>query len=120
MVTLLFATYAISLFSRSVMRAIWRKAYRRSGSYRPSAASFHRIRHYGLLAKAPRATDLGWLRTLISAQAGEPAAPIETTPEPAPPDPPICPSCGGHLRVVEVFRRGYAPRTVGRLWMDSS
>ncbi len=83
-------------------------------------AGFHRIRHYGLLAKGPQAPDLGRLRALIAAQAGEPVAPTDATPEPAPPDPPTCPGCGGHLRIVEVFRRGYAPRTVGRLWIDSS
>ncbi len=81
---------------------------------------FHRIRHYGLLAKGPRAPDLGWLRTLISSQSGEAVAPATAAPEPAEREPSICPGCGGHLRVVEVFRRGYAPRTVGRLWMDSS
>lgn len=83
-------------------------------------AGFHRIRHYGLLAKGPRAPDLGRLRALISAPAGEPVAPIDATPELVPPEPSTCPGCGGHLRIVEVFRRGYAPRTVGRLWMDSS
>lgn len=81
-------------------------------------AGFHRIRHYGLLAKGPSAPDLSPLRTLITTQTGESAAPSD--PEPAEPDPSTCPGCGGHLRIVEVFRRGCAPRTVGRLWMDSS
>ncbi len=81
-------------------------------------AGFHRIRHYGLLAKGPNAPDLGRLRTLIAALAGEPAA----APEPAEPEPPTCPSCGGRLRIVEVFGRGRTPRAVvaSRLWMDSS
>ena len=80
---------------------------------------FHRIRHYGLLAKGPRAPDLGWLRTLI---AGEAAPPADAPPEPTPPEPQTCPGCGGRLRIVEVFRRGCAPRTTvtRRLWMDSS
>ena len=80
---------------------------------------FHRIRHYGLLAKGPRAPDLGWLRTLI---AGEAATPADAPPEPTPPEPQTCPGCGGRLRIVEVFRRGCAPRTTvtRRLWMDSS
>ena len=80
---------------------------------------FHRIRHYGLLAKGPRAPDLGWLRTL---SAGEAATPADAPPEPTPPEPQTCPGCGGRLRIVEVFRRGCAPRTTvtRRLWMDSS
>jgi len=84
---------------------------------------FHRIRHYGLLAKGPRAPDLGRLRTLIAAQAGEPVE----APEPEPAEPqitplPTCPGCGGRMRIVEVFRRGCTPRTTvtRRLWMDSS
>jgi hypothetical protein len=80
---------------------------------------FHRIRHYGLLAKGPRAPDLGRLRAMIADQAGGPAAPAAPDPQPEP-EPPTCPGCGGRLRIVEVFRRGCAPRTVGRLWMDSS
>ena len=49
-------------------------------------------------------------------QPGEPDA----QPKPAEPEPQTCPGCGGRLRIVEVFRRGCAPRTVRRLWMDSS
>jgi hypothetical protein len=81
---------------------------------------FHRIRHYGLLAKGPRAPDLGMLRTLIAAQAGDTAA--APVPEPAEPEPQTCPGCGGRLRIVEIFRRGCTPRTTvtRRLWMDSS
>lgn len=81
---------------------------------------FHRIRHYGLLAKGPHAIGVDRLRALIAAQAEEPVATPEPAPEPAEPEPQTCPGCGGRLRIVEVFRRGYAPRTVGRLWMDSS
>ena len=82
---------------------------------------FHRIRHYGLLAKGPRAPDLGRLRAMIALQTGE-AAPPAPEPTPAEPEPQTCPGCGGRLRIVEVFRRGCAPRTTvtGRLWMDSS
>ncbi len=80
---------------------------------------FHRIRHYGLLAKGPRAPDLRRLRALIAGQVGDTAE----TPEPEPePQPQTCPGCGGRMRIVEVFRRGCAPRTTvtARLWMDSS
>jgi len=81
---------------------------------------FHRIRHYGLLAKGPSAPDLGRLRTLIASQSGQAATPPE--PEPAEPEPQTCPGCGGRLRIIEVFRRGCTARTAitGRLWMDSS
>lgn len=84
-------------------------------------SGFHRIRHYGLLAKGPRAPDLGRLRAMIALQTGE-AAPPAPEPTPAEPEPQTCPGCGGRLRIVEVFRRGCAPRTAvtGRLWMDSS
>ena len=78
---------------------------------------FHRIRHYGLLAKGTSAPNLGRLRALIASQAGEPAPP---EPEPTEPEARTCAGCGGRMRIVEVFRRGCAPRTVGRLWMDSS
>jgi hypothetical protein len=83
---------------------------------------FHRIRHYGLLAKGPRAPDLGRLRTLIASQSGEPATAPDPEPDPLEPEPRTCPGCGGRLRIVEVFRRGCTPRTAvtGRLWMDSS
>jgi hypothetical protein len=83
-------------------------------------AGFHRIRHYGLLAKGRRAPDLGWLRMLISGQSSEAATPADVETDPAKPQ--TCPGCGGRLRIVEVFRRGCTPRTTvtNRLWMDSS
>jgi len=85
-------------------------------------SGFHRIRHYGLLAKGPRAPDLDRLRGLI---AGQPAAarPVEAG-EPEPPAPvlPVCPCCGGRMRIIELFSRGRAPPAAPtfRLRMDSS
>ena len=83
---------------------------------------FHRIRHYGLLAKGPSAPDLDRLRTLITAQTDSAMPPV--APEPAEPDAaPLqaCPGCGGRMRIIEVFLRGRLPQTVvGRLWIDSS
>jgi len=75
-------------------------------------AGFHRIRHYGLLAKGPHAIDLDRLRALIAEQAGA-AAP---EPEPAEAEPetttlPACPCCGGRMRIIEIFGRGNTPRT---------
>jgi hypothetical protein len=86
---------------------------------------FHRIRHYGLLAKGPRAPDLEALRALIAARAGAPPASANHEAEPPAPEPaalPACPCCGGRMRIVEIVLRGRAPRTAGaaRLWMDSS
>ena len=86
---------------------------------------FHRIRHYGLLAKGPRAPNLDALRALIAAQASAPAPRVDREGEPAAPEPtalPACRCCGGRMRIVEIVFRGRAPRTAGaaRLWMDSS
>ena len=77
---------------------------------------FHRIRHYGLLAKGPRAIDLDHLRALIAEQA-DAAAP---EPELAEAEPetttlPACPCCGGPMRVIEIFGRGHTPRTAAGL-----
>lgn len=88
-------------------------------------AGFHRIRHYGFLAKGPQAPALDQLRSLITAQAAEPAAsppePEAPAAEPPPAEPRACPCCGGVLRLVEVFSRGQPPRSLTRqLWMDSS
>ena len=79
-------------------------------------SGFHRIRHYGLLAKGPRAIDLDHLRALIAEQA-DAAAP---EPELAEAEPetttlPACPCCGGPMRVIEIFGRGHTPRTAAGL-----
>ena len=83
---------------------------------------FHRIRHYGLLAKGPSAPDLSQVRALITAQTSEAVAPPEAEREPAEPEPPACPGCGGRMRIIEVFERGRSPPAGAtfRLWMDSS
>ena len=84
---------------------------------------FHRIRHYGLLAKGSHAIDLDRLRALIADQAGA-AAP---EPEPAEAEPetttlPACPCCGGRMRIIEIFGRGHTPRIAAGLapWFDTS
>jgi hypothetical protein len=74
---------------------------------------FHRIRHYGLLARAGCKANIARARELI-------AAPMPTVdPQPAndTPDPdamtshrPLCPCCGGRMIIVEVFARGCSPR----------
>ncbi|WP_225767660.1 IS91 family transposase [Inquilinus sp. Marseille-Q2685] len=86
-------------------------------------AGFHRIRHYGLLAKGPRAIDLDRLRALIAAQAGDAASDLEPAEaEPETTTLPACPCCGGRMRIIEIFGRGHTPRTAAGLplWFDTS
>ncbi|MEO1725140.1 MAG: IS91 family transposase [Pseudomonadota bacterium] len=72
--------------------------------------SFHRIRHYGLLAGAKRKETLAHIRTLLGvtpspgAEQGnaEATAPPLTLREP-------CPDCGGPMRIIETFKRGERP-----------
>ncbi|WP_395675199.1 IS91 family transposase [Inquilinus sp.] len=84
-------------------------------------AGFHRIRHYGLLAKGSHAIDLDRLRALIAEQAGA-AAPEPAEAEPETTTLPACPCCGGRMRIIEIFGRGRTPRTAAGLplWFDTS
>jgi len=76
-------------------------------------SGFHRIRHYGLLARGSRAISIDRLRALIAAQAPDPPAPAandnDLADEPAASVLPACPCCGGRMRIVELFGRGQAP-----------
>ncbi|MFN3847201.1 MAG: IS91 family transposase [Paracoccaceae bacterium] len=71
---------------------------------------FHRIRHYGLLASSARQANITKIRALLCVRRPEqttvsgPEAEIIplTLREP-------CPSCGGPMRVIEIFRRGQKP-----------
>src|SRR5947209_18383793 len=73
----------------------------------------HRIRHYGLLAKANRAANIAHARGLLgvpSSLNGPDPKPSEadvtddrTTPHP-------CPCCGGRMIIIETFARGCQPR----------
>ncbi len=90
-----------------------------------SRVSGHLIRHYGLLAHGPRATDIDHIRSLIGAATGQPAAPANNDDQPAEPSASVqspCPCCGGRMRITEVFARGRAPRPLvgARLWIDTS
>ena len=74
---------------------------------------FHRIRHYGLLASAGCKSNIARARELLAAPMPqvEPALAHDTADLDAANDhrrP--CPCCGGRMIVVEVFRRGGAPR----------
>lgn len=71
---------------------------------------FHRIWHYGLLASASRRANIARIRTLLGAAQPVPAP--ETAAEHAsltlrqP-----CPCCSAPMRIMEILRRGQAPRS---------
>jgi hypothetical protein len=74
--------------------------------------SFHRIRHYGLLARPACTDNIARARELLAvtmpqhhnadAGAGDPNEP--TTPSH------LCPCCGGRMITIEIFERGSTPR----------
>jgi len=74
--------------------------------------SFHRIRHYGLLANGQRAANIARARTLLAMPT--PAKPSEPTNSAAPDESPVlprpCPCCGGRMIVIEIFEPGCAPK----------
>jgi len=88
-------------------------------------SGFHRIRHYGLLAKGPNTVPLDALSALILNRPTQPAAMPEQAPEPREPKATpglICPCCGGSLRIIEVIGRddAWRARPLGPAWCDSS
>jgi hypothetical protein len=67
---------------------------------------FHRIRHYGLLAASARAASLARARALLAV-----APPLDDAPAEEPLDTrPLCPCCGGHMVIIEIFARWSQPR----------
>ena len=67
---------------------------------------FHRIRHYGLLARGACADNIARARELLAVKDRE-DAPTETI---ADADKPSCPCCGGRMIVIEIFARSETPR----------
>src|SRR5579863_3358255 len=73
---------------------------------------FHRIRHYGLFAKAACADNIARARQLLGSQKSQSRAAHaddhdgNQTPILARP----CPCCGGSMRIIEIFERGSTPR----------
>ena len=66
----------------------------------------HRIRHYGLFAKSCCADNIARARELLAvsnSQADSASAAVD-------PSAPTCPCCGGRMIIIEVFKRGSAPR----------
>jgi hypothetical protein len=73
---------------------------------------FHRIRHYGLLASAGCKANIARAKGLMATpmpQLEPPVAHDTVGPEVAPDHRPLCPCCGGHMVIIEVFARGAAP-----------
>jgi hypothetical protein len=66
----------------------------------------HRIRHYGLFAKAACADNIARARQLLAAAKPE----GQPTVAAVDPNPPACPCCGGRMIIIEVFARGATPR----------
>ena len=75
---------------------------------------FHRIRHYGLLASPACKANITRVRELIAAPEPleKPAAAHDTTKADgaAADRRPLCPCCGGHMIIIEIFERGGMPR----------
>ena len=67
---------------------------------------FHRIRHYGLLARPCSANNIARARELLAAPKlrNEPADKAADCNEPA------CPCCGRRMLIIERFERGATPR----------
>jgi hypothetical protein len=73
---------------------------------------FHRIRHYGLFASGSGIDNIARARELLAMpprprQADENATSADNEP-PTLANP--CPCCGGHMIIIETFRRGTTPR----------
>ena len=71
---------------------------------------FHRIPHYGLLARSARKTNIRKIRALLYVHHAEETAEPEPTAEITAltlREP--CPCCGGPMRIIEIFRRGQIP-----------
>ena len=67
---------------------------------------FHRIRHYGLLAKGACVDNIARARELLAVAKpeGQPTAAAVDH------NKPTCPCCGGRMIIIEVFARGATPR----------
>jgi hypothetical protein len=76
-------------------------------------SGFHRIRHYGLFASSKRAENIARARQLLAVpkpQSESAAAGTADGNEPQTRSHP-CPCCGGRMIIIEIFERGYSPRT---------
>jgi len=69
---------------------------------------FHRIRHYGLFAKANCAANIAHARELLAVPQSQ-DQPANPTNDNEPLSHP-CPCCGGRMIIIETFERGATPR----------
>ena len=72
--------------------------------------SFHRIRHYGLLACAERRGNIERARELLAVPPVIDAVEAVETSDHRPP----CPCCGGRMLILETFERCAQPRAPPR------
>jgi Putative transposase/Transposase zinc-binding domain len=73
---------------------------------------FHRIRHYGLLARGNRVANLVRARELLAVPltSSEPDKPKAAANDEQRVLPHPCPCCGGRMIIIETFARGCEPR----------
>ena len=69
---------------------------------------FHRIRHYGLFAKATCAANIARARDLLARPKPQ-DQPADLSQDNQPLAHP-CPCCGGRMIIIELFARGATPR----------
>jgi len=85
--------------------------------------AFCRIRYFGFMVNAHRAAKLALCRTLLARRAGSPApSPNAEPPPPSSADPPVCPLCGGFMRVIATIARLFdgAPPAAAPFSCDTS
>ena len=73
-------------------------------------SGFHRIRHYGLFANAQRVDNLDKARQLLNVKTSHVVNDDEHTNEPSTPLWLLCPTCGGALRIIDVFDSAHVPQ----------
>jgi hypothetical protein len=85
---------------------------------------FHRIRHYGLLAKSSCAENLARARELLAVPTPQAEPDDASRPDDPPTNSHSCPCCGGRMRIIEVFERGcqphYQPSPTATIRIDTS
>jgi hypothetical protein len=73
---------------------------------------FHRIRHYGLLARPSCADNIARARELLAVPTPQDHNADADAVDPNEPTTPshLCPRCGGRMITIEIFERGSTPR----------
>jgi len=71
---------------------------------------FHRIRHYGLFAKAACADNIERARQLLGSQKSQSDTTDNNDGNETPTRSHPCPCCGGRMVIIETFERGSTPR----------